>query len=227
MLLSTRVLVARDAGRTCEALRLAGFDVVVAHDDTEALRVASGEQLAAVVLDTGDPSEDGLAACRRLRRAVVRAPLLALGARDSVDDRIAVLEAGADDYLLKPFAVEELLARLRALLRRTAATGGDVLEFGDLVLDPAAHEARRGERRIALTPIEFRLLMLLMGNAGRVIDRSTIFTHVWGFDFGPRSNLLNVYVGYLRRKTESAGEQRVIHTVRGVGYVLREQPTDS
>jgi two-component system response regulator MprA len=227
MLVSTRVLVARDAGRTCEALRLAGFDVLVAREDTEALRVASGEQVAAVVIDTGEPSEDGLVACRRLRDVVARAALLALGANDRVDDRIAVLEAGADDYLPKPFAIEELLARLRALLRRTATTGGEVLEFGDLVLDPGAHEVRRAGRRIALTPIEFRLLMLLMGNAGRVIERSTIFTHVWGFDFGPRSNLLNVYIGYLRRKIESAGEERVIHTVRGVGYVLREPAADS
>jgi two-component system response regulator MprA len=227
MPVSARVLVARDAGRTSEALELGGFDVVMAREPVDALRVASSEQLDAVVLDIGGPSEEGLHTCRRLRVAALRAPLLALGENDSVDDRIAVLEAGADDYLLKPFAVEELLARLRALMRRAAATGGDVLSFGDLELDPGAHEVRRAGRPIALTPIEFRLLRLLMGNAGRVVDRTTIFMNVWGFDFGPTSNLLNVYVGYLRRKTESAGEERVIHTVRGVGYVLREPAADS
>jgi two-component system response regulator MprA len=224
---AARLLVVDMDRSMSEALELAGFDVVAVPSAPEALRAAATDEPDALVVDTDITSAHGLALCRELREVVARAPLLAVGSSDTVADRIAVLEAGADDYIVKPFALAELLARVRVLLRRTAATGGNVLRHGDLVLDPGAHEVRRGERRIGLTPIEFRLLHLLMDNPGRVIDRSTIFMHVWGFDFGPSSNLLNVYVGYLRRKTEAGGESRLIHTVRGVGYVLRGEESSS
>jgi two-component system, OmpR family, response regulator MprA len=169
------------------------------------------------------PGVDGLETCRRLRAEGHGVPVLMLTARDAVSDRVDGLDAGADDYLVKPFALEELLARLRALMRRSSPEEADVLRFSDLVLDLGAYEARRGNRVIDLTRTEFLLLELFMRNPKQVLTRSIIFDRVWGYDFGPTSNSLEVYVGYLRRKTEAGGEPRLIHTMRGVGYVLREQ----
>jgi two-component system, OmpR family, response regulator MprA len=169
------------------------------------------------------PHVDGLEVCRRLRDAGDRTPVLMLTARDAVDDRVAGLDAGADDYLVKPFALKELKARLRALLRRTgSAGGGGELRFADLVLDPVGYEVWRGERKIELSRTEFHLLALFLEHPRQVLTRSQIFERVWGYDFGAGSNALGVYVGYLRRKTEAGGEPRLLHTVRGVGYVLRD-----
>ena len=206
------------------ALRLDGYDVALAEDGDAALRLVQRDAPELVVLDVLMPTLDGLAVCRRLRRAGDRTPVLMLTARDAVSDRVAGLDAGADDYLVKPFALEELLARVRALLRRTV--NGDphgVLRFADVSLDPATHEVRRGSREIELTRTEFLLLELFLLNPRQVLPRSLIFERVWGYDFGPSSNSLEVYVGYLRRKLGADGEPRVIQTVRGVGYVLREQ----
>jgi two-component system response regulator MprA len=209
----------RDA--LARALRLEGYEVDVAGDGPEALCSLARRSADAIVLDVLMPTLDGLETCRTLRRRGDETPVLMLTARHEVSDRVAGLDAGADDYLVKPFALEELLARLRALLRRTA--GGDgVLSFADLTLDPATREVRRGERKIELTRTEFHLLELFLRNPRQVLTRDVIFDRVWGYDFGPASNSLEVYVGYLRRKTEAAGEPRLIHTVRGVGYALRE-----
>jgi two-component system response regulator MprA len=205
------------------ALRLDGYDVALAADGHEALDALSGLAPDAVVLDVLMPELGGLEVCRRLRAAGDRTPVLMLTARDRVTDRVSGLDAGADDYLVKPFALEELMARLRALLRRTGADERDLLRFGDLVLDPGAHEVERGGREIELTRTEVLLLELFMHHPRQELTREVIFDRVWGYDFGPASNSLEVYVGYLRRKTEAAGEPRVIHTVRGVGYVLRER----
>ena len=205
------------------ALRLEGYDVTLAEDGDAALRLVQRDAPELVVLDVLMPALDGLAVCRRLRRAGDRTPVLMLTARDAVSDRVSGLEAGADDYLVKPFALEELLARVRALLRRTV--NGDphgVLRFADVSLDPATHEVRRGTREMELTRTEFLLLELFLLNPRQVLPRSLIFERVWGYDFGPSSNSLEVYVGYLRRKLEADGEARVIQTVRGVGYALRE-----
>jgi two-component system response regulator MprA len=169
------------------------------------------------------PRLDGLEVCRRMRRGGDRTPILMLTARDGIDDRVTGLDVGADDYLVKPFALRELQARLRALLRRAGdGTNGEVLHFADLTLDPRAHQVRRGDRLIELTKTEFLLLELFLLHPRQVLTRSTIFEHVWGYDFGPTSNALGVYMGYLRRKTEAGGEPRLLHTVRGVGYVLRD-----
>jgi two-component system response regulator MprA len=170
------------------------------------------------------PRLDGLEVCRRLRAGGDGTPVLLLTARAAVAERVAGLDAGADDYLVKPFALEELLARLRALLRRSAPSDDEGLRFGDLSLDPGTREVKRGERQIELTRTEFLLLELLLRNARQVLPREVIFDRVWGYDFGANSNSLEVYIGYLRRKTEAAGEPRLIHTVRGVGYVLRDAP---
>jgi two-component system response regulator MprA len=207
------------------ALRLDGYDVELASDGRAALDALAGATPDAVVLDVLMPEVDGLEVCRRLRAAGDRTPVLMLTARDRVADRVSGLDAGADDYLVKPFALEELRARLRAVLRRTGNGVGEheQLRFADLVLDAGAHEVRRGERPIELTRTEFLLLELLLRHPRQVLARSTIFEHVWGYDFGATSNSLEVYVGYLRRKTEAAGESRLLHTVRGVGYVLRER----
>ena len=205
------------------ALRLEGYDVTLAEDGDAALRLVQRDAPELVVLDVLMPALDGLAVCRRLRRAGDRTPVLMLTARDAVSDRVSGLDAGADDYLVKPFALEELLARVRALLRRTV--NGDphgVLRFADVSLDPATHEVRRGTREIELTRTEFLLLELFLLNPRQVLPRSLIFERVWGYDFGPSSNSLEVYVGYLRRKLEADDEARVIQTVRGVGYALRE-----
>ncbi|HEY2398659.1 MAG TPA: response regulator transcription factor [Solirubrobacteraceae bacterium] len=221
-----RLLVVDDDPAVREALALVldlnGFDVSTAVDGREAIRTLEVESHDAVVLDVLMPGLDGLEVCRRLRAAGDRTPVLMLTARSEVSERVEGLEAGADDYLAKPFAREELIARLRALLRRTGWDGDDgTLRYEDLELDPAAHEARRGGRLLELTRTEFLLLELLMHHPRQVLTRSTIFERVWGYDFGPTSNSLEVYVGYLRRKTEAGGEPRLVHTVRGVGYVLR------
>ncbi len=221
-----RVLVVDDepAVRTAleRALRLEGYDVELAADGAEALQRLSLHTPDAVVLDVLMPNVDGLEVCRRLRAADDRTPVLMLTARDSIGDRVAGLDAGADDYLVKPFALEELHARLRALLRRVSSTEGGTLRFSDLTMDTGTREVRRGSRRIELTRTEFLLLELFLRNPRQVLTRSVIFDRVWDYDFGPRSNALEVYVSYLRRKLEEDGEPRLIHTVRGVGYVLRE-----
>jgi two-component system, OmpR family, response regulator MprA len=222
-----RILVVDDEPAVREAveraLRLEGHDVLLAGDGVEALQTLDSRPPDALVLDVLMPRVDGLELCRRLRGRGDRTPVLMLTARDAVSDRVAGLDAGADDYLVKPFALEELLARVRALLRR-AAPGSDKspLRFADLELDPLAHEVRRGDRAIELTRTEFLLLDLFLRHPRQVLTRSLIFENVWGYDFGPRSNSLEVYMGYLRRKTEADGEPRLLHTVRGVGYVMRE-----
>ena len=221
-----RVLVVDDdralRRAVARAFELEDYDVDVAGDGNEALAFfADGAaQPDAVVLDVLMPNLDGIAACRAIR-ATSSAPILILTARQTVEDRVEGLDAGADDYLGKPFAVVELLARMRALLRR-AAPAERPLRYGDLELDGAERRAYRDGRRIDLTRIEFSLLELLMTHPNKVLSRSMIFQSVWGYDLDFASNSLEVYVGYLRRKTEAAGESRLIHTVRGVGYVLRE-----
>jgi two-component system response regulator MprA len=210
----------RDALR--RALELEGYDVELAADGAEALALLEdGSEPDAVLLDVLMPGVDGLEVCRRLRRSGSRLPLLMLTARTEVSDRVSGLDAGADDYLAKPFALQELLARLRALLRRSGADEGGVLRFADLELDPSTREVRRGGEQIELTRTEFSLLELFLRNPRQVLTRSLIFERVWGYDFGAGSNSLDVYVGYLRRKTEAGGRLRLIHTVRGVGYALR------
>jgi two-component system response regulator MprA len=221
-----RLLVVDDDPSVREALALVldlnGFDVTTAIDGREAIRTLAVDSPDAVILDVLMPGLDGLEVCRRIRAVGNRTPVLMLTARTEVSERVAGLEAGADDYLAKPFAREELVARLRALLRRTGWEGDEqTLRFEDLELDPLAHEARRDGRLLELTRTEFLLLELLMRHPRQVLTRATIFDHVWGYDFGPASNSLEVYIGYLRRKTEAAGGSRLVHTVRGVGYVLR------
>jgi two-component system response regulator MprA len=206
------------------ALRLDGHDVLVAADGGEALVTLGERPPDAIVLDVLMPRVDGLELCRRMRSRGDRTPVLMLTARDAISDRVAGLDAGADDYLVKPFALDELLARVRALLRRSMpAAGGAPLRFADIELDPVAHQVRRGERQVELTRTEFLLLELFLRHPRQVLTRSLIFENVWGYDFGPTSNSLEVYMGYLRRKTEAGGEPRLLHTVRGVGYVLRER----
>jgi two-component system, OmpR family, response regulator MprA len=222
-----QILVVDDESAVREAieraLRLDGYEVAVAGDGREALETLEERAPDAVVLDVLMPRIDGLELCRRLRGRGDRTPVLMLTARDAVADRVAGLDAGADDYLVKPFALEELLARVRALLRR-AAPGADraPLRFADLRLDPVSYEVRRAERAIELTRTEFLLLELFLQHPRQVLTRTVIFENVWGYDFGVQSNSLEVYMGYLRRKTEAGGEPRVLHTVRGVGYVLKE-----
>ncbi len=223
-----RVLVVDDepaVRRALErALRLDSHDVELAGDGEEALDVQSRTPADAVILDVAMPRLDGLEVCRRMRQAGDRTPILMLTARDAIDDRVKGLDVGADDYLVKPFALRELQARLRALLRRTGDGAEDVetLRYADLMLDPVAHEVRRGDRLVELSKTEFLLLELFMRHPRHVLTRSTIFENVWGYDFGPTSNALGVYMGYLRRKTEAGDEPRLLHTVRGVGYVLRD-----
>jgi two-component system, OmpR family, response regulator MprA len=206
------------------ALLLESYDVELAADGREALDRLAEHPADAVILDVMMPGIDGLEVCRRLRAAGDRTPVLMLTARDAIDDRVTGLDAGADDYLVKPFALRELQARVRALLRRASEDegSGEVLRFGDMTLDPIAHEVHRGERLVELSKTEFMLLELFMKHPRQVLTRSTIFENVWGYDFGPTSNALGVYIGYLRRKTEEGGESRVLHTVRGIGYVLRD-----
>jgi two-component system response regulator MprA len=204
------------------ALSLEHYGVALAADGVVALEMLAGERFDVIVLDVLMPQISGIEVCRRLRAASDRTPVLMLTARDSIDDRVAGLDAGADDYLVKPFALRELMARVRALLRRRAADEEiSVLDFEDLSLDLLAHEVRRGDRRLELTRTEFSLLEVFMRHPRQVLTRSTIFEHVWGYDFGAASNTLGVYMGYLRRKTEDGGGARLLHTVRGVGYILR------
>jgi len=206
------------------ALRMEGYDIALASNGAEALSALEKEDTDAVVLDVMMPGVDGLEVCRTMRRSGDRTPVLMLTARDAVSDRVAGLDAGADDYVVKPFALDELLARLRALLRRSGVSaGGQALRFADLELDPVSHQVKRGDRLIDLTRTEFALLELFMLHPRQVLTRPVIFDRVWGYDFGPGSNSLEVYVSYLRRKTEAEGEPRLVHTVRGVGYVLREE----
>jgi two-component system, OmpR family, response regulator MprA len=227
--MSANVLVVDDDPAVRESLRralaLEGYAVELASDGTEALaRLDQGDEPGAVVLDVMMPAPDGLEVTRRLRAGGNRVPILMLTARGAVDDRVAGLDAGADDYLVKPFALDELFARLRALLRR-GATGeeGEKLAFGDLELDTQTREVTRDGEAIELTRTEFALLELFLRNPRQVLTRSVIYERVWGYDFGFGSNSLDVYVGYLRRKTEAGGQTRLIHTIRGVGYALRDQ----
>ena len=221
-----RVLVVDDdpavSGALNRALRLEGYEVSVAADGPQALEEIAIRPPDAVILDIGLPTIDGLDVCRRLRAADNDTPVLMLTARDAINDRVQGLDAGADDYLVKPFALAELLARLRALLRRRPEEAGEVLRFADLSLDPVTREARRGERQFTLTRIEFDLLELLLRHPRQVLTRELILDRVWGYTFDSGTNSLAVYVGYLRRKTEAGDEPRLIHTARGVGYVLRE-----
>ncbi len=224
----TPILVVEDdaAVRTAveRALRFEGYAVSTAPDGMAALEAVITAPPAAIVLDVMMPRLDGLELCRRLRAMGDVTPVLILTARHAVSDRVAGLDAGADDYLVKPFALEELLARLRALLRRTTASGeSGAMEVAGLSLDPATRRCRRDGRGIELTKTEFDLLELLMRNQGIVLERDLIYERIWGYDFGTSSNSLDVYIGYLRRKTEAGGEPRLIQTVRGVGYVLRPE----
>jgi two-component system response regulator MprA len=220
-----RILVVDDDLAVCRsidrALRLEGYEVDTVASGGEALEAVAMSPPDALVLDLQLPDIDGLAVCRRIRDAGDDTPILMLTARHGIDDRVQGLDAGADDYLVKPFALEELLARLRALLRRRFEGEGGVLRFGELTLDLASREAHRGERAFVLTRIEFDLLELFLRHPRQVLTREVLLNRVWGFDFDSGTNSLAVYVGYLRRKTESGGEPRCIHTVRGVGYVLR------
>jgi two-component system, OmpR family, response regulator MprA len=223
-----KILVVDDERAVRESLRraleLEGYAIELAADGQEALdRLDQGPEPDALILDVLMPRVDGLEVCRRLRGSGSRVPVLILTARDEVENRVAGLDAGADDYVPKPFALEELLARVRALLRRSGSAAGDILRFADLELDPGTREVRRDGDPIELTRTEFALLELFLRNPRQVLTRSIIFERVWGYDFGFASNSLDVYIGYLRRKTEAGGKPRLIQTVRGVGYALREQ----
>ncbi len=206
------------------ALELEGYSVTAVTDGVAALEAASGPDVDLLLLDLGMPNMDGLTVCRRLRSAGSRLPILVLTARTEISDRVSGLDAGADDYLPKPFSLDELLARIRSLLRRSTFDEADApaqITVEDLVIDEAARRAWRGEREMELTKTEFDLLELLARNTGVVLSHSTIYDEIWGYDFGPGSKALAVYIGYLRRKTEEGNESRIIQTVRGVGYTLR------
>jgi len=222
-----RVLVVDDDAAVRQSLSTAlvrdGYQVLAAEDGNAALANLNAASVDAIVLDVAMREPNGLEVCRRLRSRGDRTPILMLTARGLIDDRVAGLDAGADDYLVKPFALAELRARLRALLRRTVASA-EQLSYGDLVLDLAAARVTRGEREVPVTRTEYMLLELFLRNPGRVLSHSQIFTAVWGYDFGLRSDNLWVYMSYLRAKLEAAGEPRVLHTVRGLGYVLRDAP---
>jgi two-component system response regulator MprA len=228
-----RILVVDDDAAVRDSLartlRFEGYDVQTAPDGEQAVGVVRSAEPDAVVLDVSMPVMDGLQACRELRADGVLVPVLMLTARDSVGDRVAGLDAGADDYLVKPFALQELLARLRALLRRSSRARpgqapGQELKFADLRLDAQTREVWRGERPLRLTRTEFAILEVFLRHPRQVLTRELLFEHVWGYDFGETSNSIHVYLGYLRRKLESDGEARLLHTVRGVGFVLREEP---
>jgi two-component system response regulator MprA len=224
-----RVLVVDDDRAVRESLRRSlefnGYDVAVAADGAEALASMGPVNPDVVIMDVMMPRLDGIESTRALRKAGNDVPILVLTARDAVGDRVEGLDAGADDYLTKPFALAELLARLRALLRRVVPADGsaeEVLTFADLSMDLATREVRRGQRSMELTRTEFTLLEMFLRRPRRVLERAFILDEVWGYDFPTTANSLEVYVGYLRRKTEAEGESRLLHTVRGVGYVLKE-----
>ncbi len=222
-----KVLIAEDDRAVREslvrALRYEGYDVLAVADGALALESVADTPPDVAILDVSMPYVDGFTVCRRLRERFRELPILMLTARHEIADRVAGLDAGADDYLVKPFALDELLARLRALLRRTSLSGSDdVLRFADLLLEPRGRRVTRAEHPLELTKTEFDLLELFMINPGIVLDRDTIYDRIWGFDFETHSRSLDVYIGYLRRKTEADGAPRLLHTVRGVGYVLRE-----
>jgi two-component system response regulator MprA len=221
-----KILVVDDERAVREALRraleLEGYEIELAADGAEALEKLEEASPDAMILDVLMPRVDGLAVCRRLRASGNRLPVLMLTARDAVENRVAGLDAGADDYVTKPFALEELRARIRALLRRAAGDTTETLRFADVELDTGTREVRRGDEQIELTRTEFSLLELFLRNPRQVLTRSVIFERVWGYDFGFASNSLDVYIGYLRRKTEAGEKPRLIQTVRGVGYALRE-----
>jgi two-component system response regulator MprA len=223
---TARILLVEDDRSVREAveraLRFEGYDVLTARDGAEGLAAVMNDRPDVIVLDVMMPHVDGLEACRRIRARGDSTPILMLTAREAVSDRVAGLDAGADDYLVKPFALEEFLARLRALLRRSSGGTTDVYRVDDLVLNAATRSVTRAGRDVELTKTEFDLLELLVENAGIVLNRSLIYERIWGYDFETSSNSLDVYVGYLRRKTEVDGMSRLIHTVRGVGYVARE-----
>lgn len=227
-----RILVAEDDTAVRDALtrslRFEGYAVDIAADGAQALRSVLATEPDALVLDVMMPGVDGLDVCRSLREQGIVVPVLMLTARDSVGDRVAGLDAGADDYLVKPFALQELLARLRALLRRSALTGvpsqDGPLRFAGITLDPVTREVTADGRPVRLTRTEFSILEVFLRHPRQVLSRSTLFELVWGYDLGENSNSLHVYVGYLRRKLEAAGLDRLLYTVRGVGYVLRETP---
>jgi two-component system response regulator MprA len=205
------------------SLRANGYEVKLANDGSEALRAIEATTFDAVVLDLLMPGVDGMAVCRSLRATGNCVPILVLTARDAVRDRVAGLEAGADDYLVKPFALEELIARLRALLRRTSTeTAEPILEFADLSFDRRSLEVHRGTRRIELPRMQLLLLEFFMLHPRQVLPRALVYERVWGYDFGGMSNSLDVHLSQLRRKLEEEGEPRIIHTVRGMGYILRE-----
>lgn len=224
---AARVLVAEDDRSVREslvrALRMEGYAVTAVTDGEQALAAVDVDPPDLLVLDIMMPNVDGLTVCRRLRARQVTLPILMLTARHDVSDRVTGLDAGADDYLLKPFALDELSARMRALLRRTSVSGSaNVLGVGDLVLDPLGRTAERAGRELRLTKTEFDVLELLMVNAGIVLSRETLYERIWGYDFETSSRSLDVYIGYLRAKTEAGGEARLVHTVRGVGYLIRK-----
>ncbi len=224
--MSEHILVIEDETNIAQFLERGliyeGFRVDVAYDGQSGLSIARDNPPDLVILDWMLPGLDGLEVCRRLRTAST-VPILMLTAKDTVPDRVTGLDAGADDYLVKPFAFDELMARVRALLRRSVTVSGpEVLRFADLTLDTGTHRATRDNRPIDLTAKEYELLELFMRNPRQVLTRDVIFDRVWGYDFGGESNIIEVYVRYLRQKTEDENESRLIHTVRGVGYVLRE-----
>jgi len=226
-----RILVVEDdtavRDSLARTLRFEGHQVETAADGREALDAVRAAEPDAMILDVSMPRMDGLQACRQLRADGVVLPVLMLTARDSVGDRVAGLDAGADDYLVKPFALQELLARLRALLRRsvlTAVPSPELLTFADVRLNPSTREVWRGPRTLRLTRTEFAILEAFLRHPRQVLTRAALFEQVWGYDFGETSNSVHVYLGYLRRKLEAEGESRLLHTVRGVGFVLREEP---
>jgi len=204
------------------ALALEGYEVSVTNQPAESLRMLAERSPDLIILDVMMPGTDGLELCRRIRKAGESLPILMLTARDALSDRVKGLDVGADDYLIKPFALEELAARVRALLRRGTSGRANLLAFSDIVIDTGARETRRGVRVIDLTAKEYELLVLFLSNPRQVLSRDQLMEKVWGYDFSGESNVLEVYIGYLRQKLESGGEPRLIQTVRGVGYVLKE-----
>lgn len=225
--MSDKVLLIEDepqiAGFISRGLRREGYNVLVAADGETGLEMAFGELPEIIILDIMLPGIDGLSVCRQIREAELQTPILMLTAKDAIPDRVAGLEAGADDYLVKPFAFEELIARVRALSRRRAPIESDApLTFADLTLNPSTRMAERSDRTIELTAKEYDLLELFMRHPNQVLTRDQIYNRIWGYDFGGESNIIEVYIRYLRSKLEQDGESRLLHTVRGVGYALRE-----